>query len=147
MVEQRQSTTSAAHGGARDDMRRILVVDDSGDSREILAEFFQLQGHQVRTAADGFEALKMVNEFRPEIVFVDISMPRMDGFELCTRLRSHPLTSDAAVFALTAGLYERQTPSSALAQFDAYLRKPAEFEVIEQLVDTTTRRLQAQPMH
>src|SRR5688500_13409808 len=123
--------------------RRILVVDDATDGREFLAEFLKLQGHSVREAADGLEGLIAASKFVPEIVFLDLCMPRMDGFELCARLRASPLTKDAAVFAVTAGASGRQGADHASARFDAFLQKPVEFEVMDALVHCTCARLRA----
>jgi len=118
--------------------RRILLVDDSADNREVLAQFLELQGHAVLTANDGLAGLSAAREFHPEIVFVDLTMPRMDGFELCEHLRASALTQNAAVFALSASAYPSDRRSVG---FDAYLRKPVEFEVIEAIIRCTARTL------
>jgi len=135
-MEQQQRTVSPirSRSNSRGEARRILVVDDAVDSREILKEFLRRQGHEVCVAGDGLEGLVVASKFRPQIVFLDIRMPRMDGFELCMRLRSNRLTQDAAVFALTGGSYNGQIPADASGRFDAYLRKPIEWDVIEGLV-------------
>jgi CheY-like chemotaxis protein len=122
-------------------MRRILVVDDSADSREMLEHFLTLQGHTVCTMNDGLDALVAASKFRPEIVFADICMPRMDGYELCARLRANRLTKDAAIFAMTAGSYDKQT-HGVKARFDAYLHKPVELSVINELVKSATAQLE-----
>ena len=98
-MEQQGSTTSKARIRLRSppQARRVLVVDDTEDSREVLARFLELQGHTVWTASDGLEGLIAASKFCPEIVFLDLAMPRMDGFELCARLRTNRLTKEAAV--------------------------------------------------
>lgn len=123
-------------------VRRILVVDDSEDCREILARFLEMEGHRVRTATDGIDGLEAASRFRPEIVFVDLCMPRMDGFEFCEYLRADPATPDMAVFAVSGGAYRGSRLARASAEFDAYLAKPVECQVIEALVNCTSRTLQ-----
>lgn len=113
---------------------RILVTDDHRDSRELLAAFLTLEGHSVRTAADGFEALRVCADFQPDIVFLDLCMPGMDGYEVCTWLREHAATRDAAVYALTAYPNEGPSPKARVRLFDRYLLKPVELDDIRQLV-------------
>lgn len=113
---------------------RILVVDDHADSRDVLATFLSLQGHDVRAADGGAEALRVCCEFAPDVVFVDLCMPEMDGFELCSWLRQNSATHDAAVYAVTA--YAQGEPSSRGPRlgFDAILLKPVELEAINLLL-------------
>src|SRR5690349_11065681 len=68
--------------------RRVLVVEDSDASRDALAHFLELKGFEVCAAQDGLEGLRLAAKFRPDVVFLDLFMPHMDGFELCTRLRA-----------------------------------------------------------
>jgi len=82
----------------------------------------------MRTANDGLAGLISAGQFHPEIVFADPTIPSMDGFDLCKRLRTNTLTQNTAVFALSGSA----DPSDGrFAGFDACLRKPVEFEVIE----------------
>lgn len=117
--------------------RRILIVEDSDTSRDALAHFLELKGFQVCSAQDGLEGLQAAGKFRPDIVFLDLFMPRMDGFELCTRLRAMEQTANAAVFAVTgrmaAGVRHGRSRRCA---FDAYLPKPVDFETVELLIKT-----------
>jgi CheY-like chemotaxis protein len=113
---------------------RVLVTDDHDDSRELLAAFLMLEGHTVRTAADGREALRICADFQPEIVFLDLCMPGMDGYEVCTRLRQNAATKNAAVYALTAYPHEEPSPDAPLRLFDRYLLKPVELEEIGRLI-------------
>ncbi len=75
---------------------RILVADDNADSAESMALLLGFDGHEVRCATDGVEALRLYEEFRPDVVVLDISMPLMDGYEVARRIRAldplrHPL--------------------------------------------------------
>ncbi len=135
-----RKTTSLATPEARGLLRpgsrgsRILVTDDHQDSRELLAAFLTLEGHSVRSAADGLEALRVCADFQPDIVFLDLCMPGMDGYEVCARLRENAATKDAAVYALTAYPHEGPSPKARDRLFDRYLLKPVELADIGQLV-------------
>ena len=112
------------------------MVEDSDASRDALAHFLELKGFEVCSAQDGLEGLQVAAKFRPEVVFLDLFMPRMDGFELCTRLRAMEQTANAAVFAVTgqiaAGFRHCRKRRCA---FDAYLAKPVDLVVVEVLVN------------
>jgi CheY-like chemotaxis protein len=81
--------------------RLALVVDDDRDTRETLAILLRWAGHEVRTAADGPEALIVARDFHPDVVFLDIGMPRLDGYEVCRQLRRSPAFEHAHIFALS----------------------------------------------
>lgn len=104
----------------------VLVADDDRDSRETLAVLLALSGHLVQLASDGEQALRMAQELQPGIVFLDIRMPRMDGYEVCRQLRGSRACRDADIFVLT-GLsgpeHERRCDE---AGFTAQLMKPLE---------------------
>jgi two-component system response regulator MprA len=74
-------------------MAKLLVVDDEEFIRMILKESLEFQGFQVRTATNGLEALEEVSKEEPELILLDIGMPKMDGWEVCRRLKSDPPTS------------------------------------------------------
>jgi two-component system CheB/CheR fusion protein len=114
--------------------RRILVVDDNGDCREMLTRFLEMQGHEVRTAVDGADALVVASEFCPEIIFLDLCMPGMDGVEACARLRERAETRHAVIFALTALAPDQRPARQAAAAFDAHLLKPMDLDRIGALV-------------
>jgi excisionase family DNA binding protein len=83
---------------------RILVVDDDAPLAEILKESLEdgIPGAQVRTATDGYEALVQVGSFRPDVLALDIRMPRLDGFEVCRRLKARRETAGTRILAMTA---------------------------------------------
>ena len=80
---------------------KILVVDDSIDGAEMLAAALSAKGYKTQVAFDGPAALRIAAEFRPAIVFLDIGLPVMDGYELAVRLRDLPELSGVRLFALT----------------------------------------------
>src|SRR5687768_13753210 len=106
--------------------RRVLVVDDNEGLTKLLAKLLaRLGGHQVHQAPDGPSALLAFEQFRPEIVLLDIGLPGMDGYEVATRMRAATGGSDVLIVALT-GYGEEQDRRNALAVgFDAHLVKPA----------------------
>jgi CheY-like chemotaxis protein len=83
-------------------MAQILVVDDEADIVRIVKKIMEACGHTVRTAGDGLLALKEVAENRPDIIILDLNLPKMDGFEVCRRLKGDPATQAIPVLMMTA---------------------------------------------
>ena len=81
--------------------RRILIVDDNEDAASMLEAAFEMMGHEARCAATGASALAMAEAFAPDVVFLDLSLPDMDGFEVARRLRASPGLDRAMLVALT----------------------------------------------
>jgi signal transduction histidine kinase len=123
--------------------RRVLVVDDAADCRESLALMLQMAGGDVRTAQDGLDALDAAAGFQPEIVLMDIRMPKMDGYEAARRLRAGQGGGELVLIALTGWGQPEHVEKSRLAGFDAHLTKPVEAEKLLQLVKTLGPRRQA----
>src|SRR5690606_10196751 len=80
---------------------RVMVVDDNMDELALLSTFVQLSGYEVKTARDGVEALEVAKDFRPEVVLMDIGMPRLDGLEAAKSLRRQPWGRDMRLIALS----------------------------------------------
>jgi CheY-like chemotaxis protein len=114
--------------------RRVLVVDDNRDAADSLAALLRLQGHEVRVAHGGPAALELAKDYRPELVFLDIGMPRMDGYEVARRLRQQPGLGDVCLVALTGWGQEEDRRRGKEAGFDYHLTKPAEPAVVQQLL-------------
>ena len=106
------------------DRRRILVADDNTDAVESLALLLHLAGHDVRVAHDGVETLAVGNQFEPEVVLLDLGMPKMDGYETARRLRQESWGQHAMLVALTGWGQQRDRERTAEAGFDAHLVKP-----------------------
>jgi signal transduction histidine kinase len=114
--------------------RRILVADDNDDAAESLTLRLQLAGHDVRTARNGAEALAIGGEFKPQIVLLDLGMPKMDGYETAREMRKRPWGKRATLIALTGWGQERDRQRTEEAGFDRHLVKPvAELELFEAL--------------
>lgn len=120
-------------GGAS---RRVLVVDDNLDAAEGLAMLLQLKGHEVVTAYDGEGAIDRAREFAPEVVLLDIGLPRLDGFEVARRLREEFPQREMLLVALTGYGQERDRLRAREAGFDHHLLKPVRLEMLEQLLVT-----------
>jgi PAS domain S-box-containing protein len=105
---------------------KILVADDHRDAAESLARLLRLMGQEVRTAGDGLEAVALAEEFRPDVILMDIGMPRLDGYEAAARIREHPWGADMTLVALTGWGQEEDRRRSREAGFDAHLTKPVE---------------------
>jgi len=114
--------------------RRILVVDDNVDAAESLAVLLRLDGHEVRVASDGPEALAAAQAAPPEMVVLDLGMPGMDGFEVARRLRALPGTKGMLLVALTGWAQEDDRRRCYEAGFDGHLPKPVEWDALRQFL-------------
>jgi PAS domain S-box-containing protein len=115
--------------------RRILVVDDNEDAANLLAEVLVAHGHHIRTALDGPSALRVADEFQPEVAVLDIGLPVMDGYELAERLRSQPSLSTTRLIAVTGYGQESDRERALDAGFYAHLAKPVAIDTLVRLVD------------
>ncbi len=107
--------------------KRILVVDDNFDIAESLTELLELEGHEARMAHDGAEAVAAAQEFQPDVVLLDIDLPRMDGYEACRRIREQPWGKSISLVALTGWGQEEARRKSREVGFDYHLVKPVDF--------------------
>ena len=81
---------------------RILIADDNAQGVELLEAFLADADYEIRTAADGEETLRIVREWHPDVILLDIMMPKISGFEVCKRIRANPASSDIVVLMITA---------------------------------------------
>jgi len=114
--------------------RRALVVDDNADNAESLALLMRLHGDEVRTAHNGVEALEIGECFRPQVVLLDIGMPRMNGYETCRALRERAWGRMAIVIAQTGWGQAEDRQRALQAGFNAHLVKPIEFATLTELL-------------
>ncbi len=113
---------------------KILVVDDSRTIRRTAEALLEQAGYQVVTARDGFEALALTADERPDLILVDVMMPRLDGYQTCALIKHNPHFRRIPVIMLTSkdGLFDRAR--GRLAGSDEYLTKPfAREELLEAL--------------
>lgn len=113
---------------------RVLVVDDNQDQADSVATLVNLSGHEVRVAYSGKRALEMVEEFRPDIVFSDIGMPEMDGYQLARKMRLQPSLSGVVLVAMTGYGQDSDRQRSNEAGFDHHLVKPFEQKHIQEVL-------------
>jgi len=109
---------------------RILVVDDLAASAETLMTLLQMEGFEVKVASEGMAALKIAEDFRPDVVLLDIGLPGMNGFEVAHRLRTQPESRDALLIALTGYGEAESRTRSAQAGFDFHMVKPADVNLL-----------------
>jgi CheY-like chemotaxis protein len=120
-VTGRQNESSTTEHAAS---ARVLVADDNRDAALSLSLLLQLSGYETRTAFDGVEAVDVAEEFRPDVVLLDIGMPRLDGYGAARELRSRPWTHDVMICALTGWEQEIATRRASGAAFDHHFVKP-----------------------
>jgi two-component system CheB/CheR fusion protein len=132
--EDSQARREAGSRFPKPSRRRILVVDDNVDAAESLALLLQVQGHEVEVAHDGPLALKTAERFRPEVVLLDIGLPRMDGYQLARLMREQPWGNGTLIVALTGYGQDEDRQRSAAAGFNAHLVKPVDLECLAQLL-------------
>jgi two-component system CheB/CheR fusion protein len=115
---------------------RVLVVDDNVDAADSLAILVGLDGHEVVTAHDGFAALQTAQTFHPEIILLDIGLPRMDGYEVARRLRAQARGREFILAAVTGYGHNEDRLRAQEAGFDHHLVKPVDPEVLRQVIAT-----------
>ena len=115
--------------------RDILVVEDNKDARETLKMLLELQGHRVHAAADGVEGLEAALHLRPEVMLVDVGLPRLDGYELARRVRSAGGWAQRPLMVAVTGYGQPEDRARALeAGFDAHLAKPVDAATLEEIL-------------
>lgn len=112
---------------ARTTSRRILVVDDNRDAAASLATLLNLTGSETRTAYDGLEAVEAAAAFRPDVVLLDLGLPKLDGYDVCRRIREQPWGKDMVLVALTGWGQEEDRRLSRDAGFNHHMVKPIDF--------------------
>jgi len=119
---------------------RVLVVDDSDVIRTLISVNLEMEGFEVATAADGEEALQKVIEVEPDVMTIDVKMPRLDGFDTVERLRADPRTRDLKVAMVTACAQEADIRRGEAVGVDAYVTKPFDPTVLVRTVRELVKR-------
>jgi PAS domain S-box-containing protein len=120
-------TGEAAH-------RRVLVVDDNADSAVSLSMLLTTMGHDTRIARDGVQALEAAAEYRPQMIILDIGLPKMDGYQVARQLRRTPHGAGCLLVALTGWGQESDRQRARDAGFDFHLVKPADLEALGEIL-------------
>ncbi len=113
---------------------RILVVDDNIDAASTLGMLLRLDGHEIRLAHDGLAALEVAETFSPEVVLLDIGLPKLDGYEVAKRLREQPHGEEALLIAISGYGQEEDRRHAHQAGFDRHLTKPVDFAVLRSVL-------------
>ncbi len=116
----------------------VLIIDDEIHIRRLIAQMLELAGYQVIEATSGAEALRLIEETRPDVITCDISMPGMSGFEVLEAIKSQPATAEIPVIMLTAIGQEKDTARATALGADDYITKPFG---TTQLIETIERQL------
>lgn len=127
--DDRSNTTSSS----RAVVRRVLVVDDNRDGAESLGMMLQLAGHEVKLAHDGIEAVDRAAEFQPDVILMDVGMPRLNGLEATRQIRQLALAKRPTIIALTGWGQEDDREQSREAGCDGHLIKPVSFEELNRI--------------
>jgi two-component system cell cycle response regulator DivK len=104
--------------------KKILVVEDNQDSRELVIKVLKSRGYLIMEAADGEAALQKLAEERPDLILMDISLPKIDGYEVTRRLKKQESFKDIPIIALTAHAMKGDREKSLQAGCDGYIPKP-----------------------
>lgn len=122
-------------------LKKVLIVDDEPDILEIISYNLIKEGYEIQTAKDGIEALDRVASFKPDLVILDIMMPKMNGVEVCKTLRLKPEYNDTLIIFLTALSDESSQIKGLETGADDYVSKPISPKVLVSRVNAVFRRL------
>jgi CheY-like chemotaxis protein len=114
--------------------RRVLVVDDHRDAARILSLLLDTLGHEVRTASSGEQALDEAAQFEPDVIFLDIGLPRLNGYDVARQLRARPGSKRPTLVALTGWGHEDDRKQAMAAGFDHHLVKPVNVSTLRDLL-------------
>ena len=138
LLEDHAETTPEAPAGegprAGGPRRRILIVDDNRDGATSMGMMLRLLGDEVRLAHDGAQAVEVAAAFRPQVILMDVGMPRLNGYEATRRIRAEPWGRAATIIALTGWGQEGDKARSQEAGCDGHLVKPVNLQDLENLL-------------
>ncbi len=131
---------------SKNSVRKILIVDDNDDIREMLAVLLDMQGYKVVVAGDGEEAVLVAVREEPDIILMDVMMPKLDGLEAARQINQNPKLSGVPIIGLSA-FSDPLTETGLENSFSwtAYLRKPIDVDELERLLIKTLRTADESP--
>ncbi|HXG13345.1 MAG TPA: response regulator [Gemmataceae bacterium] len=109
---------------------RILIADDNPQGAELLEAYLAEGGYEIRTAADGEETLQLVRQWHPDLILLDIMMPKISGFEVCKQVRADPTTRDTAILMITALDQPSDIERAVEAGTNDFITKPIDKNVL-----------------
>jgi signal transduction histidine kinase len=134
LVEAGASDEGDAAAGRRTRAYRILVVDDNHDGCDSMASLLNLEGHSVRTEYDGASAIATAATFKPEVILMDLGMPKMNGYDACRHIREQAWGKDMLIVAMTGWGQEEDKLRGKQAGFDAHLVKPVDPDELQDML-------------
>jgi CheY-like chemotaxis protein len=114
--------------------RRILIVDDNPDSAASLTLLLKMTGNETHTSHDGLEAVAAAERFRPDVVLLDIGLPKLNGYDACRRIREQPWGKSMVLVAVTGWGQEENRRKSQEAGFDHHMVKPVDYGTFMKLL-------------
>jgi CheY-like chemotaxis protein len=114
--------------------RIVLLVDDNVDAVAVVAAWLKRAGHEVHEARDGVTATELARQIRPDVVFLDLGLPGLDGLGVARQLRSDPNLSRMRIVAMTGSGREDDRQAARDAGFDQYLLKPIDLDFVRSLL-------------
>jgi CheY-like chemotaxis protein len=123
------------HEGSRGHRRKILVVDDNIDAANGLRYILESKGHELRVAYNGCSALEIAEIFHPEVIFLDIGMPGMDGYEVCRKARATAWGEGVLLVAITGWGQSEDKQRAYEAGFDCHFTKPVQVNDLDRILD------------
>jgi signal transduction histidine kinase len=129
-----EPSTEAGRGEAATGRLRILVVDDNREGARLLGMIVTMLGHDLRTAHDGLEAIEVAAAYRPDVVLMDIGMPRLNGYDAARRMREQPWGREPRLVALTGWGQDEDKQRAREAGFDRHFVKPVEPAALQSLL-------------
>ena len=133
LAEPSRSAMRLRRSAQQSPARRVLVVDDNADAVDSMVRLITMMGHDCASAMNGFSALEVARQFRPNIVLLDIALPGLNGWNLAKQLRREPALKGAYIVAITA-LPDADRQRMADAGCDEFYRKPLDPMVLQQLL-------------
>jgi CheY-like chemotaxis protein len=115
-----------------------VIVDDNHDNADSLSILLEMAGNKTFMAHDGVEAVAAIEKHRPDVVLLDIGLPKLDGHEVCRRVRQQPWGRNMVLIALTGWGQDEDRRKSAEAGFNGHLVKPVDYDQLLQLLSSFT---------
>lgn len=127
----------------------ILVIDDNEDAADVLGMLLRMLGHQVHIAHGGAAALAQIDALHPDLVFLDLGMPHMDGYDVARRIRQDVRLAETRIIAVTGYVDQRRRELATEAGFNDYLIKPTNVAGLQAVIERTREMLvnHGQPSH
>jgi CheY-like chemotaxis protein len=126
--------TQPLHRGLPQKPHTILIVEDNEDGRFMMRTFLQLKGYRVREARDGMEAIAAAAGERPDLILMDLQLPRMDGIAVTRELRMRPLSREIPIVIVSGWDPKRYRAEALTAGCDEYLLKPVDFSLLDAIL-------------